>query len=101
MTKFVKIILKGKKEPIYLPLEKWKKILEMDKNLVAYTEDGEQEWTGKTMNKLEVVYSDYDKDYSVMKSQSKFKLYRNIETDEVAKIAEDGLPPTTGKYEPV
>lgn len=67
MKKFVKIVFKDKKkDPVFISLEKWKGMVEDPKTLVAYTLDSEIEWTGRTMNKSEILASDPDDGYTKM-----------------------------------
>lgn len=101
MKKYICIILRGKTDPIYMPIEKWASILEDEKNLVAYTLDGETEWTGRTLNKLEVVRSEYDKEYSEKMNQRPYSLYRRKSDDTIIKCFEGELPDNFNDYEKI
>lgn len=101
MKKYIKIILRGRTEPIYLSLEKWLSILEDEKNLVAYTLDGENEWNGRTLNKLEVVRSEYDKEYSEKMSERPYSLYRRKSDNVIIKCFEGELPDNFSDYEKI
>ena len=82
-------------------MEQWEGMLN-DKNiLVAYKLDTEKEWGGRTLNKMEVMYSEYDKEYTIKANEKKYKLYLNKETNTVTKILEGQLPDDMSKYEPM
>ncbi len=95
------IIIKGKKEPIYLSIEKWTSILEDEKNLVAYTTDEETEWNGKVLNKLDVSWSDYDREYSEKANQPKYVYYRRKSDNVVVPMLDGQLPDNLENYDRV
>lgn len=99
MKKYICIILKGKKEPIHLSIEKWQSIIEDEKNLVAYMLDNETEWTGRVMNKLDVSYSEYDPEYTEKMNQRLFSLYRRKNDGSVVKMFDEELPDDFENYE--
>jgi hypothetical protein len=98
MKKYVKVVLRNRKS-FHLPIEKWESILSDNSNLVAYKLEGESEWLGHTINKMEVVHSEYDKDYSENMNRPKYSLYRNRETNTVLKMLDGQLPDDPTKYE--
>lgn len=99
--KYVKIIIKGNKEPLYLSLEKWGSILADEKNLVAFKLDNEEEWTGRVLNKLDVSYAEYDREYSEKANQPKFGIYRRKSDGVVVKLLDGQLPDDFDNYEKV
>jgi len=99
--KYIKIILKGKKEPIYLPIDKWESILNDEKNLVAYRLEDERDWTGRVLNKLDVSWAEYDREYSDKKNERPYQLYRRISTNTVLKVFEGELPDDINDYEKI
>lgn len=96
--KYIKIVSR-KGDPVWLSLEKWKDIIESDQTLIPYRLDSEEEWTGRTLNKAEVVYSEYDREYSEKANEIPFKLYRRLSDNVVIKATEGQLPPKLDDYE--
>lgn len=98
--KYIKILFRDKSfKPLYLSIEKWESIINDSKTLVAYKLDNETEWTGRVLNKSEVIWSEYDEDYTKKMNEQKFFLYRNIETNTIIKMLEGELPDDITKYE--
>lgn len=98
--KYIKILFRDKRiEPLHLSIEKWESIINDEKPLVAYKLDSEKEWNGRVLNKSEVIWSEYDKEFSDKKNERKFTLYRNKETNSVLKMFEGELPDDLNKYE--
>lgn len=98
--KYVKILFRDKSfKPLYLSLPKWESIINDTKTIVAYKLDTETEWSGRVLNKSEVIWSEYDKEYTEKMQEEKFTLYRNIETNTIIKMQEGQLPDNLSKYE--
>jgi hypothetical protein len=99
MQKYIKILFRDKRiEPVYLSIEKWEGIVNDDKNLVAYKLDNETEWTGRVLNKAEVIYSEFDKEYSKKQSEPKTTFYRHIVKNTVVEMLEGQLPDDISEY---
>lgn len=99
MKKYVKIKIKNVKEPLYLSLEKWAKILADERNLAAFTLDNETEWTGRVINKLEVAMAEYDPEYTRKANEPKYVLYRRKSDNMVLQVLEGELPEDFNNYE--
>jgi hypothetical protein len=98
MKNYVKITMRGKKI-IHMPIDKWQSIVNDPSNLVAYKPEGQDEWTGETLNKMEVIFSELDKEYTQKANKPKIQLYRNKETNTVLRVLEGQLPDDPTKYE--
>lgn len=99
MQKYIKILFRDKRiEPLYLSIEKWEGIVNDDKSLVAYKLDDEIEWTGRVLNKAEVIYSEFDKEYSEKKSKPKTTFYRHKTRHVVVEMLEGQLPDDLDEY---
>lgn len=96
--KYIKIQFR-KGEPIYLSLLKWEKIVKSELTLVPYSLDNEPEWTGRTLNKSEVLRSEYDPEYTKKANEKLFILYRRKSTNTVVKCSPDALPDNLNDYE--
>lgn len=100
MKKYVKIELRNKKF-INLSLEKWEQILNDEKGLVAYKPDGESEWSGQTLNKADVVSSEYDPEHTKTMNEDKYVLYRRKSDNTVVKALVGQLPDNLENYEKI
>lgn len=100
MKKYIRIVLRDKKI-IYLPIEKWQSIIQDPNMFVAFTLENEKDWTGRTLNKLEVMYSEYDHDYTQKANEKKYTLYRNNKTNSVVKMIEGELPDDIENYDKI
>ena len=99
---YVKIIFRDKRiTPINLSLTKWQSILNDTKTLVAYLQDGEKDWSGRTLNKAEVVFAEPDEDYTKKMAERLVVLYRNKETNNVVRCLDGELPDDISLYEAV
>lgn len=102
MKKYVKILFKSKEIPLlHLSLEKWSEILESEKILIAYKLDNEEDWTGRVFNKLEIVWAEYDEEYSKKANEIKFALYRRLSDNVIVKLTEGQLPDDINNYEKI
>lgn len=96
-VKYAKIeFRKGKS--IHLSLDKWQAILKSEKTLVPYTLDNEKQWTGRTLNKAEVVRSEYDREYSEKMNTADYVLYRRLEDDVIVKLSPGQVLDDPSKY---
>lgn len=87
MQEFVKIIFRdSRRKPVYLSLEKWEGILTDPKTLVPYKLDTEEKWTGRTINKAEVIDSDPDEEYSKLYDKRKLRPYKHLPTGKVVMV---------------
>jgi len=95
MKKYVKVVFRDSKkmEPIFLSLEKWEEILADPKTLIAYKLDNEEEWTGRTLNKAEVIGSGPDDEYTKKAIESGYAYYRNLKTGTITKIPKTTIFP--------
>ncbi len=96
--KYIKIQFR-KGDPVWLSLPKWEEIIKSEQTLVPYKLDNEEQWTGRTLNKAEVVRSEHDKEFSEKANQRKFHLYRRISDNTVVKCYEGELPDDLSNYE--
>lgn len=96
--KYVKIVFRDKSF-VNLSITKWEGILNDKSNLVPYMLDSESEWNGRTLNKVEVMYSVYDDEYTKKMTEPKYKIYRNKETNSVIQMLDGELPDEFEKYE--
>lgn len=97
---YVKITFRDKRiEPINLSLIKWGFILEDAKTLVPYMLDSEREWSGRTLNKAEVVSVEPDKDYTEKMATHPSVLYRHKTNNNVVQCFEGKLPYKFDEYE--
>lgn len=101
MQKFVKIIFRDAKrmEPLYLSLEKWEGILTDPKTLVPYKLDGEEAWTGRTLNKAEVIEAVPDDEFSERYAKRNLRPYKHIASGRVTMLDPAALPERIGEYE--
>lgn len=98
--KYVKIHFRNKsQEPVNLSLEKWEGIIKDPNTLVAYKLETETEWTGRVMNKSEIVDAYFDREYTQKMNEPKFTLWRNKKTNVVTKMTEGELPDEIDNYE--
>lgn len=62
--KYIRIGFRSKQKDVHLPLEKWKDIItNPSSQMIAYKLDHEDEWTGRTFNLSDVLFSEPDYDY--------------------------------------
>lgn len=99
MKKYIKILFRDKKlEPVFLSKEKWESILDDPRTLCKYTLDSETEWTGRTINKSEVIGSEPDESYTKNAAEEGFDLYKHIPSNTVKKFNRGTLlPPDFGR----
>lgn len=96
--KYIKIVFRTG-DPIWLSLDKWESILNSEQTLVAYRLDNESEWSGRTLNKSDVVFSFYDKEMSQKLNARPYKLYRRKSTGVVVQVFEGELADDLADYE--
>lgn len=101
MTKYVKVTFKDKNtQPLYFTLDRWSKMLESDKILIPYSKEG-QDWNGDTFNKLEIMKSEYDEEYTAKMNESVYGMYLRKSDNVVVKLLEDQLPDDFENYQKV
>lgn len=85
---YVKIIFRDAKrmETIHLSLDKWESILDDPKTLVKFMLDSEKEWTGRILNKAEVISAEPDAEFTKKKNEASYSLFRNKLTNVVVKL---------------
>lgn len=94
MIKYIKVIFRDKKmEPLHISLEKWTGILEDPKTLVAFKLDSEDEWTGRVLNKAEIIGAEPDEEYTKKANVAVHDLYHHIPTNTVVRLKRGNLPP--------
>jgi len=100
MEKFVKIVFKDRTST-HLSLKKWESIVQDQANLVPYRLDGEKEWLGHTLNKVDVMYSEYDEEYSKKTNKPEFDYYRDKSRDVIVQMPRGTLPADPSKFDKV
>lgn len=98
--KYIKIIFR-RGDPIYLSLPKWEEIIKSEQTLVPYKLDDEQEWSGRTLNKADVLRSEYDREYSEAQSKKSISYYRRKSDGVIVEAIEGSLPIETDLYEKI
>lgn len=83
-------------EPVYIEQDRLESIMADPQQLIKYY-DVDGEW--RVMNKADISDASYDRNYSRIKNESKYKLYRNKETNTVLKLLDGQLPDDFSKYE--
>lgn len=103
MKNFVRIKFRSKDvKDIVISIEKWEAILASDANLIKYTLDNEKVWTGRTLNKSDIVYSEPDKDFSEAAEMAKrYDYYLDTEKNVVVQLEKGTIPESPHRYKRV
>lgn len=85
-------------EPVYIEQDRLEAIMSDPQQLIKYY-DVDGEW--RVMNKADISDAVYDRTYSRVKNEPKYRLYRNKETNTVLKLLDGQLPDDFSKYDPI